>query len=49
MGMVEQRSEERRDDPTIPERPDEGPSPEAPRPRDLYPGYSLEILRLLED
>jgi hypothetical protein len=47
--MVEQGSEEGRDDPIIPEHPDEGHGAEALRPTDGFPCYSLEVLRLLED
>jgi hypothetical protein len=47
--MVEQRNDDGREDPTAPERPEEGRDVEAPRPTDHYPSYSLEVLRLLED
>jgi hypothetical protein len=46
--MFEQRSEEGCDSLPAPEGPDEGQGAEA-RPADVYPCYSLEVLRLLED
>ena len=46
--MFEQRSEEGLDAPPDSEGPDEGQGAEA-RSADVYPCYSLEVLRLLED
>jgi len=47
--MIEQRNDEGRDDAAAAECPEEGQRVEAARPTDLYPCYSLEVLRLLED
>jgi hypothetical protein len=47
--MFEQRSEEGPDAPPASESPDEGQGAEAARSADVYPCYSLEVLRLLED
>ena len=47
--MIEQRSEEGRDMPAAPERPEEGRGPEAREQADGFRSYSLEVLLLLED
>ena len=47
--MFEQRNDEGREDPVVPERADEGHAAEALRPTDGFPCYSLEVLRLLEE
>lgn len=47
--MVEQLSEDGRDNPMVADLPEEGQLLETSRPVDGYSCYSLEVLRLLED